>query len=111
MEEPVLLLLVHAVQLAQFQGSLTGSPVHIVYEVISIYYGSLTGLHLALRKFNHAVRKMVNGIAPVKAQFLENKLEHLEMIVLLVAHHIYFLIQLVFLETLFCSSKVLGHVD
>ena len=54
---------------------------------------------------------MVNALCPIESQLAEDKLKHLEMVVLLISNDIYMLVKTILCETLFCSTKVLGHVD
>ena len=49
-------------------------------------------------------------IRPVEPELFENQLEHLEMVILLIAHHIYVRIQLVFRESAFCGTEILGNI-
>ena len=54
---------------------------------------------------------MIDGIRPVKAQLLKDKFEHLEVIVLLIAHNIDKLIKLILVVALLCSAQILCHID
>ena len=54
---------------------------------------------------------MVNGVRPLKSQFFEDEFENLEMIILLVANHIYMLIKAIFVISLMCRTYVLCHID
>ena len=50
-------------------------------------------------------------VSPLEAELLENELQHLEMIVLLISHNVYVLVQIIFGESPFSSTEVLCHVD
>ncbi len=110
MVQGLFLRLRHAFQLAAFLGGLLGFLVHLLDEVVGIYYRALAGLHLAFRELHHAVGQVVNLVCPGKAQLFENELKYLEMIVLLVAHHIHVGVQLEIGETALCGAQVLGDV-
>ena len=53
---------------------------------------------------------MVDGGGPVKAELAEDELEHLEVVVLLVAHHIYHLVEAIFFVTAAGGAQILGHI-
>ena len=53
---------------------------------------------------------MVDLVGPAEAEFLEYELEDLEMIILLVAHHIDVRVKFIFGETPFSSAEILGDV-
>ncbi len=54
---------------------------------------------------------MVDGVGPGETQLTEDELQHLEMIVLLVAHHVDHLVETVFVVTLLGGTQVLRHID
>ena len=53
---------------------------------------------------------MVDVFGPAETEFAENEFEHLEMVVLLIAHHIDEFVQLVFVEASLRRAQVLGHI-
>ena len=53
---------------------------------------------------------MENVIRPLETELSENELQHLEMVVLLIADNINVAVKLVFGESPLGSSEVLGHI-
>ena len=53
---------------------------------------------------------MIDAVGPLETKFLEYELEDGEMVVLLVAHHIYMGVQMVLGETPLGSSEILGDI-
>ena len=50
-------------------------------------------------------------LAPSESETIEKQRQHLEMIVLLVAHHIYHAVDRIVAVAEFRSADVLGHID
>ena len=50
-------------------------------------------------------------VAPVVSEFLEHEFQHLEVVVLLVAHHIDHIVEVVLFKTTIGRSQILRHVD
>ena len=90
---------------------LSGIANHRGYQVVSVHHGSFAALHLSVRQFHHSVAEVNQFLAPLEAQSIEQQREHLEMVVLLVAHHIYHLVNRIVLETHLRRSDVLSHID
>ena len=111
MIEPVPFLLRKVGEFAALLGGSLGLIVHIFYEVVGIHYRSLAALHLAFRELYHSVAEVINLAGPVKAELAENQLEHLEVVVLLIAHHIDVGIEAVLREAALCRSEVLGNIN
>ena len=53
---------------------------------------------------------MVNIVAPVKAQFLKDKLQYLEVVVLLITYNVNVLVKSILCKSLVCSTQILSHV-
>ena len=101
-----------AVELAQLVRHLAGRGYHVCDQVVGIDHRAFARLHLAFGKLHHAVGKMRDMVAPVGiAQFLEDELQHLKMVVLLVAHDINHVVEPVLLEAAVSRAEVLRHVD
>ena len=111
MIELCFVLLAHVGQLAGLVGSGSRLLVHLLDEVICIHNGSLTGFHLALRQLDHSVGKMEYVVGPFESQLLEDQFQHLEVVVLLVADHIDVRVKVIFSETPFGRSQILGDVN
>ena len=105
------LFLAHIVEFPQFHRCFQGILYHQLHQVVGIDNSSLTTLHLAVRQLHHTVREVYQLLAPLEAQTIQQDREHLEVIVLFVAHHIDHLVDGEILETHLCRSDVLGHVD
>ena len=101
-----------AVQFAQFVRHLAGGRYHVGDQIVCIDDRSLAGFHLAFGQFDHAVGKVVDVVAPfVVSQLLEDQLEHLEMVVLFVAHYVDHFVQPVLLEAAERRAEILRHID
>ena len=99
------------VQLTQLATGFLGGVDHLFHQVVSIDYRTLTALHLAFGQFHHTIGEVYQALAPLKAQTVEQDGQHLEVIVLLVAHHVDHLVDGIVGETLFGRTDVLRHVD
>ena len=84
---------------------------HTFYQIVCVYHGAFAALHLTVGEFDHAIGEVHEALAPFKAETVEEEREDLEVIVLLVAHHIDHLVDGIVAETEFGSTDVLGHVD
>ena len=111
LEELVLLLLRHSFEFAQFQRGLFRRGVHTVEEVVGVDHRAFARFHLAFGQFHHTVGHVVDGVGPGEAQLAEDEFEHLEVIVLLVAHHVDDLVEVILVVALLGRTQVLGHVD
>ncbi len=111
MEKGLAFLFRDAVQLAAFFGRRTGFLVHFLDKVVGVHHRSFARFHLALGKLHHPVGKVENLVGPVEAQLLENQLQYLEMIVLLIPHHVHVGIQAIGLETPLGGTQILGDID
>ncbi len=98
-------------ELAQLVAGLTGIGNHLCDEVIGIHHRSLTALHLAVGELHHSVGEVDKVLAPLEAQTVEQDGEHLEVIVLLIAHHVDHLVDGIVTETKLGRTDVLRHVD
>ena len=83
---------------------------HCFYQVVGIHHGAFAALHLAVGQFHHAVGEMDKVLSPFESQFVEQDTQHLEMVVLFVAHHIDHFVDGEILETQFGGADVLCHV-
>ena len=54
---------------------------------------------------------MLNLISPIESQLLTNQWQHLEMVILLVTHHVYLLIHVKLVEPIVCRTNILRHVN
>ena len=109
-EELVLLLSAHVGQLAELQRGLFCCVVHLLQQIVRIHDSPLAGLHLTLRQLHHTVGQVIDMVRPREAQLLEYQLEYLEMVVLLVAHHIDMLVQIVLGKSLHGRTQILGDI-
>ena len=90
---------------------LAGISNHLGNEVICIHHGAFAALHLAVGQFHHAVGEVHKVLAPLEAKFVKQDREHLEVIVLLIAHHIDHLVNGKVLKAQLGRSDVLRHVN
>ena len=84
---------------------------HLVHQVVGIDHRSLARLHFAVRQLYHAIGEVDQVLAPLESQLVEQEREHLEVIVLLIAHHIYHLVDGIVLIAQLSGANVLSHVD
>ena len=106
------LLLRAAVELTQLGRHLARGLDHVGNQVVGIHYRTLARLHLALGKLHHTIREVGDVVAPLGiAELLQHELQHLEVVVLLVTHHIYHIVELILLEAAQGSTQVLCHID
>ena len=84
---------------------------HAFYQIVCVNHGAFTALHLTVGEFDHTIREVHEALAPFKAETVEEEREDLEVIVLLIAHHINHLVDGIVAEAEFGSTDVLGHVD
>ena len=99
-----------SVELAQLLRGVACGGYHFGHEVIGIHYGAFAALHLAFGQLYHAVREVHEVLAPVEAELVEQDREHLEVVVLLVAHHVDHLVDGVVLEAQLGGTDILCHV-
>ena len=92
-------------------GLFVGIGYHGCHEVVGIYDSAFAALHLAVGEFDHAVGEVDETLTPLEAEFVEQDGEHLEMVVLLIAHHIDHLVDGEVLETELGGADVLCHID
>ena len=105
------LLLVHVGKLAGLFHRCACLCNHARNQVVGIYHRSLAALHLAVGQFHHTVGEMHEVFAPLEAEFVEQDAQHLEVVVLLIAHHVDHLVDGEVLEAQRGGSDVLRHVD
>ena len=84
---------------------------HTFYQIVCVYHGAFTTLHLTVGEFDHTIREVHEALAPFESETVEEERENLEVIVLLISHHIYHLVDGKVAETELSSTDVLGHVD
>ena len=101
----------HVGVFASFVHGATSLFDHAFYQIVGVYHGAFTTLHLAVGEFDHAIREVHEALAPFKAETVEEEREDLEVIVLLIAYHVDHLVDGIVAETEFGSTDVLGHVD
>ena len=111
MVESVLLGLRQLGELSALVGSSLRLFVHLLDKVVGVNHGALAGLHLALGEFDHAVGEVVYLVRPAESELGEYELQHLEVVVLLVADHVDMGVEAVFLEPLLGRAEVLGDID
>ena len=84
---------------------------HAFHQVVGIHHSAFAGFHLAGGELHHAVGEMVDPFSPVVGQlFPENQLEHVEMVVLLVAHHVDHAAGMEFVVAGQGGAEILRHV-
>ena len=106
------LLLRAAVQLAELRGHLTSRLHHRLDQVVGIDHRPLARLHLSLGKLHHAVRQVRDVVAPRSiAQFLQHELQHLELVVLLVAYAVDHVVEAVVSGPPVTPAPILRPVD
>ena len=91
-------------------GHFGGALHHGLDQIVGIDNRSLTALHLAFGQFDHTVGEVLQILAPLEAEAVEQDGEHLEVIVLLVAHHIDHLVDGIIAETQFGRADILSHI-
>ena len=101
----------HVGVFASFVHGATSLFDHTFYQIVCVYHCTFTTLHFAVGEFDHAIREVHEAFAPFKAETVEEEREDLEVIVLLIAHHIDHLVDGIVAETEFGSTDVLSHVD
>ena len=101
----------HVVVLAVVAAHLLGGQLHFGDEVIGINHRALARFHLAVGEFDHAIGKVIDLVGPVESQLGEDELEHFEVIVLLVTHHIDELVGVELIVAQERGAEVLGHID
>ena len=106
----LLLFLCHVGILACLIANTTGIFHHQLHQVVGIDNGTLTALHLAVGQLYHAIGEVYQFFAPLEAKTVQKDGEHLEVVVLLVAHHINHLVDGVVLEAHLSSTNILRHI-
>ena len=106
----VALLLAHVLELAQLLACLLGVSHHCCNQVVCVYDSALAALHLAVRQLHHTVREVYELLAPLEAEAVEQDRKHLEVVVLLVAHDVYHLVDGEVVEAHLGCADVLSHV-
>ena len=84
---------------------------HLIHQIIGINHGAFTGFHLTVREFDHTVREMHKFLTEGESETVEQYRQYLEVVLLLVAHHIDHLVDGEVLEAKLGCSDILGHVD
>ena len=105
------LILGHVVELTQLHRGLVSILHHQVHQVIGIDNRSLTALHLAIGKLHHTIAKVDKFFTPLETEAVKQDREYLEVVVLLVTHHINHLVDGIVLETHLSRTDVLCHID
>ncbi len=100
----------HAVELAERHGHFARRRCHISHKVVGVHHRAFAAFHLAFGQFHHAVAEVHKVLAPAETEAVEQHRQHLEVVVLLVAHHVYHAVDVVVVETLFGGADVLRHV-
>ena len=90
---------------------LLGHLLKLLDKVVGIHNLPFPGLHLAFRQVNHTVGKVVKILGPAEAQLLEHIEKHLEMVLLLRAHHIEESVERPVLVPRYGGADILGNVD
>ncbi len=83
---------------------------HLVHEVVGVDHCALAALHLAFGELDHAVGEMHKVLAPLESEAVEQQRQHLEVVVLLVAHDVNHLVDGEILVAQFGGADILGHV-
>ena len=89
---------------------LLGVSNHLRHQVVGIHNGSFAALHLAVWQLYHAVREMYEFLSEGETKPIEKDRENLKMVLLLVAHYIYHLIDGVVLKTQLSRTDILRHI-
>ena len=105
------LFLSHIIEFAQFHRGLVGIFHHQFHQVVSVNNRSLTAFHLTIRQFHHTVGEVCQFLTPLEAEAVEQNTENLEVIILLVTHHVDHLVDGIILETHLCRTDVLSHIN
>ena len=105
------LIFCHVVKFTQFHRGFVGIFHHQFHQVIGIHHRSLSRLHLAIGQFHHTVAEVCQFLTPLESESVEQYREHLEMVVLLVAHHVNHLINGEVFVTHLSRTNVLRHID
>ena len=100
----------NVVELAHLSRNLACIGNHLVHKIIGINHSALTRLHLALRKLYHTIGEVHKVLAPLESELVEQKRKHLEVVVLLIAHHVDHLVDGIVLIAEFCSTDILSHI-
>ena len=90
---------------------LCGILYHALDKVIGVHHCSLAALHLTIGQFHHAIGEVYEVLAPLESQFIQQDGKNLEVIVLLVSHHIDHLVNGEVGEAHLGGADVLRHVD
>ena len=98
-------------RLAERFGCLAGRAFHLVHQVVGIHHRALARFHLAFGQFHHAVGEVDDFVAPGIAEFFQHPFQHVEMVVLFVAHHVNQPVGLPFLVAQSSRAQVLRHID
>ena len=96
--------------LRHFFGGFIGVFHHLVHQLVGVNHRAFARFHLSVRQLHHSVGEVHEVLAPAESQFVEQDGQHLEVVVLLVAHHVDHLVDRVVLETEFGSADVLSHI-
>ena len=100
----------NVVELAHLSRNLACIGNHFVHKIIGINHSALTRLHLAFRKLYHTIGEVHKVLAPLESELVEQKRKHLEVVVLLIAHHVDHLVDGIVLIAELCRTDVLSHI-
>ena len=106
----LLFLFAHIVKFSGLVGCLASLAHHFCDEVVCVNHSTFAALHLTVGEFHHTVREVYEVLTPFEAQLVQEDGEHLEVVVLLVAHNVDHLVDGVVLKPELCSTDVLCHV-
>ena len=85
--------------------------VHRLHQIICINDRTLTALHLAVGELHHTVGEVDKLLAEGEAELIEQNGEDLEVVLLLITHHVDHAIDGVVSKAHFRRTYVLSHVD
>ena len=83
---------------------------HCVDQIVSIHHCPFARFHLTFGKLNHTIGEMSQILAPFESKTVEEEGKHLEMIILLIPHHIYHLIDRIILIAELGGAYILSHI-
>ena len=107
----LLFVLAHVVEFAQLVAHLACIADHGRNEFVGINHRSFAAFHLSVGQFHHAIGEMHQLFAPFEAQSVEQNRQHLEVIVLLIAHHINHFVDGIVLKAHLGRADILRHID
>ena len=106
-----LVLLAQVGKLAQGVAGRAGLRHHLLDQIVGVHHRALAALHLAVGQVDHAVGEVHQALAPLESEAVEEDGEHLEVVVLLIAHHVDHLVDGEVLIAQLGRADVLRHID